>query len=154
MCHQDGSIVLLPRPSAAFGTGTWVTADGGSWVKGGVLGLQWVGARRWCSVRCIDAQQMLQRAGAKVVLQPSREFGSPRDGTSVSWSWLLLLPTKVLLTLIQPRVLMSKVLLAKSITNIDLVKSIYGKSITRKSQMTQDAEDCDTDVKRRRCTQR
>ena len=47
---------------------------------------------------------------------------------------------------------MSKVLLAKSITNIDLVKSIYGKSITRKSQMTQDAEDCDTDVKRRRCT--
>ena len=42
---------------------------------------------------------------------------------------------------------MSKVLLVKSITNIDLVKSIYGKSITRKSQMTQDAEDCDTDVK-------
>ena len=47
---------------------------------------------------------------------------------------------------------MSKVLLVKSITNI--VKSIYGKSITRKSQMTQDAEDCDTDVKMRRCTQR
>ena len=49
---------------------------------------------------------------------------------------------------------MSKVLLVKSITNIDLVKSIYGKSITRKSQMTQDAEDCDTDVRMRRCTQR
>ena len=49
---------------------------------------------------------------------------------------------------------MSKVLLVKSITNIDLVKSIYGKGITRKSQMTQDAEDCDTDVKMRRCTQR
>ena len=143
MCHQDGSIVLVTRPSAAFGPAApeWQrTKRGGVESKGGYNG----SVRRLYGVkfklnilrlhrgRCEgctaelgvwDAQWLynVQCVSWKVVqLLSWGSLGHPLDGTTVS------------------RGLTSAT--AKSITNIDPAKSINVKSFARKSQMTLEGE--------------